>query len=289
MTTRRDIVIAGGGMVGLSLALHLAYSLPRDCSISLVEGFSVPAPGASDAYHPSFDARSTALSYSSERILGNIDVWDTLSRWSCPIRSIHVSNQGRFGSTLMRATDYHWAALGHVVENAWLGNALLDVLQRRGEVELLSPVRVTAANTDRDGVRLTLEGAGPSELVTSLLVVADGAGSGLRGQLGMAVEEKPYGQQALVANIATAQAHNGCAFERFTPGGPLAMLPLVDAPGAENRSALVWTLEQGLGSELCDCDECEFLQRLQREFGYRLGRLQTVSRRPPRVPRSPSR
>ncbi|MBP6725469.1 MAG: FAD-dependent oxidoreductase, partial [Halioglobus sp.] len=123
MKDYRDIVIAGGGMVGASLALQLAAVLPPALSICLVEGFPLPAPqaGGKPDYHPSFDARSTALSYSSRLVYEKLQLWDELRQWLCPIETIHVSSRGRFGSSLLQAADYGWAALGHVVENAWLG------------------------------------------------------------------------------------------------------------------------------------------------------------------------
>ena len=97
MSERRDIVIAGGGMVGISLALELSRVLPPEISILLVEGFALPAGGGD--YHPSFDARSTALSYSSRLVYEQMQVWDELQQWLCPIEQIHVSSRGRFGST----------------------------------------------------------------------------------------------------------------------------------------------------------------------------------------------
>ena len=268
-------------MVGISLALQLAEELPAGVSICLVEGFPFPQPlpGHRPDYHPSFDARSTALSYSSKLIYERLGLWQELQQWLCPIDSIHVSSRGRFGSALMRADDTDWPALGYVVENAWLGNALIQSLYRQGRVELRSPCKVSNATASGEGVELTLEGEGGGRLHTSLLVVADGAGSGLREVLGVAVGEKPYRQQALVANVATAEPHQGCAFERFTDRGPVAMLPLLGLEGAPNRSALVWTVAPEEGEQLLHCSEQEFLGALQDRFGYRLGRLHQVGER----------
>ena len=160
--TYRDIVIAGGGMVGVSLALQLAAVLPAETTICLVEGFPFPEPvaGGKPDYHPSFDARSTALSFSSRLIYEKMDVWQDLQQWLCPIDSIHVSSRGRFGSTLLHACDYGWPALGYVVENAWLGNALIQALYRQGRVEVRSPARVLRATPGAAGVSLELEGEG---------------------------------------------------------------------------------------------------------------------------------
>jgi 2-octaprenyl-6-methoxyphenol hydroxylase len=276
----KDIVIAGGGMVGVSLALQLDAVLPPATSICLIEGFAlppaVPEEGRPD-YHPSFDARSTALSYSSRLIYEEIGVWNELQQWLCPIETIHVSSRGNFGSTLLRAADYDWPALGYVVENAWMGGALVQALHRRPRVELLSPDKVVAATPVTGGVCLELEKNAVME--TSLLVIADGAASGLREHLGVAVEEKSYGQHALIANIATAQPHQGCAFERFTDEGPLALLPLVPSAAGENRSALVWSLAPQQAQHLHQCPEHEFLAELKNRFGYRLGRMLEVGER----------
>ena len=281
MEESRDIVIAGGGMVGVSLALQLGAILPAETTILLVEGFPFPEVVADRApdYHPAFDARSTALSYSSRLIYENMQVWDDLQQWLCPIESIHVSSRGRFGSTLLQASNHGWPALGYVVENAWLGSALIQALYRQGRVEVCSPAKVVAASPAGEGIRLQLEGDIAERIEAGLLLVADGASSGLREQLGVAVEEKPYRQNALVANVASAQPHRGCAYERFTDEGPLALLPLLAAPGGENRSALVWTLPPERADQMQACAEEEFLASLQERFGYRLGRLQQVGAR----------
>jgi 2-octaprenyl-6-methoxyphenol hydroxylase len=273
MTEQRDIVIAGGGMVGISLALELDRLLPAATRITLVEGFTLPPPSsAAPDYHPSFDARSTALSYSSQLIYQAMGLWPALQRWLCPIGTIHVSSRGHFGSTLLRAADYGWQALGHVVENPWLGQTLLHALRGQGRVELLNPAKVVAATAVRGGFDLVLEGGAPPRLQAALLVVADGADSGLRQRLGVSSSEKPYSQHALICNVSTAQPHGGCAFERFTDEGPLALLPLLPTTG-RNRSALVWTLPPARAQELLTCADHEFLGALQQRFGYRLGRL----------------
>jgi len=280
MAEHFDIVIAGGGMVGVSLALQLGAVLPTQSSILLVESFPLPAPvpGRQQQYHPAFDARSTALSYNARLIYERMRAWEDLSQWTCAIASIHVSSRGRFGSTLLRAGDHGWPALGYVVENAWLGNALVQQLHRRGRVEVRSPASVVSAAPAGAGVSLRLQGES-NDMSAGLLLVADGAGSGLREQLGVAVQEKSYRQHALVANIASAEPHRGCAYERFTDEGPLALLPLLPAPGGEHRSALVWTLPPARALHLRECPAGEFLQALQERFGYRLGRLLQVGER----------
>lgn len=281
MIFSKDIVIAGGGMVGASLALQLGAVLPPATRICLLEGFPLPAPLAQGRpdYHPSFDARSTALSYSSRLIYEKLQIWDELQQWLCPIASIHVSSRGRFGSSLLRAEDYGWSALGYVVENAWLGNALVQALYRQGRVEVRSPVRVLSARPRDGGMRLQLEGGAEQVLDTALLLVADGATSGLRRELGVAVEEKSYRQHALVANIGVAKPHNGRAYERFTDQGPLALLPLLAAGGTANRCSLVWSLSPEEAGHLQACPHQEFLQVLQQRFGYRLGRILQVGER----------
>jgi 2-octaprenyl-6-methoxyphenol hydroxylase len=280
MPDRYDIVIAGGGMVGASLALRLGAMLPSHISILLVEGFALPAPTEDyrQAYHPAFDARSTALSYRSRVIYEQMQVWEELSASACAIQSIHVSSRGRFGNTLLHASDHDWPALGYVVENSLLGNTLLQQLYRRGRVEVRSPMKVVGVAPEGSGVALQLEGE-HSVAHAQLLVVADGASSKLREQLGVAVIEKSYRQHALVANIASAAPHAGVAYERFTDEGPLALLPLVASFGGEHRSSLVWTLPPARARQLCECSEAEFLQALQARFGYRLGRLLHVGAR----------
>lgn len=274
-----DIVIAGGGMVGVSLALQLGAVLPPEKSILLVEGFPIPppTPGQTPDYHPAFDARSTALSYSSRLIYEQMNVWDDLCQWLCAIESIHVSSRGRFGSTLLRASEYNWPALGYVVENSWLGNTLIQQLHQRDRVEIRSPAKVVSAAAQGAGVRLELEDGHP--ITAGLLLVADGASSGLRDHLGVAVSEKPYQQHAVVANVTFAEPHGGCAYERFTDEGPLALLPLLPARDGEQRGALVWTLPPQSARHLLDCPPAEFLQTLQQRFGYRLGKLLRVGER----------
>tara|TARA_R100000900_G_scaffold127863_1_gene102894 strand:- start:57547 stop:58794 length:1248 start_codon:yes stop_codon:yes gene_type:complete len=278
---RRDIVIAGGGMVGISLALLLAEQLPATRSITLVEGFRLPpAAGRVPDYHPAFDARSTALSYRSRSLYEQCGVWETLRRHTCAIETIHVSSRGRFGSSLLRASEHDWPALGHVVENPWLGQALLHVLRGRPGIELLNPARVVEAQASAGGMRLQLEGEGvPPSLDCQLLVVADGAESGLRDRLGIAVERKPYGQHALICNVATDRPHAGCAFERFTDQGPMALLPLRPAEGVAHRSALVWTLPPERADTLVAAADEAFLGALGDRFGYRLGRFLQASPR----------
>ena len=265
--SRVQLAIIGGGLVGASLALALQEGVrQRGWRIVLIEPF---APG--NSYQPSYDARSSALSYGTRQIYERLGLWPALSARAEPIRQIHVSDRGRFGATRLSAESEGVPALGYVVENAWLGQCLWQALDAE-VVEWRCPAEVTALQALGDGYRLTLNDG--SQLDCDLAVLADGGRSGLREQLGITVKTTPYGQNALIANISTAEAHQGQAFERFTDEGPMALLPL-----SENRSALVWTRQGSDAQRLAALPDREFLAELQQVFGYRLGALTQVGAR----------
>ncbi len=264
---RAELAIIGGGLVGASLALALqGEARARGWRICLIEPF---APGG--GYQPSYDARSTALSYGSRLIYQRLGLWPAIAQRAEPILQIHVSDRGRFGAARLSAEAEGVPALGYVVENAWIGHCLWQAL----DAEVVSwrcPAEVSRLEALGDGYRLTL--SDDSQLDCDLAILADGGRSGLREQLGIGVSHTPYGQTALIANISPQQAHRGQAFERFTEDGPMALLPLAD-----NRCALVWTRSCADAERLLRLDEAGFLDELQQAFGYRLGALRQVGAR----------
>jgi 2-octaprenyl-6-methoxyphenol hydroxylase len=265
--SRYDVAIIGGGLVGASLALALQpLARERGWRILLIEPF---APG--QAYQPSYDARSSALSYGTRLIYEHLGVWEPIARQAEAIRQIHVSDRGRFGATLLDAAEEAVPALGYVVENAWLGQCLWGALDP-AVVSWRCPAEVTAMRPEAEGYQLTL--ADESQVGCTLAVLADGGRSGLRAQLGIEVKVRTYDQTALIANVSFDRPHGGQAFERFTDDGPLALLPL-----AGNRCALVWTRRPDDAEQLRALPEAAFLAQLQRSFGYRLGALLQVGAR----------
>jgi len=265
--SRVNLAIIGGGLVGASLALALqAGAKARGWKIALIEPF---APG--DSYQPSYDARSSALSFGARQIYQRLGVWQSISQRAEPIKQIHVSDRGRFSTARLSAMEEGVPALGYVVENAWLGQCLWQALDQE-VISWRCPAEVTHLQPLEDGYRLTL--GDETQLDCDLAVLADGGRSGLREQLGIGVRKRPYRQSALIANITTSEAHNGMAFERFTDEGPMALLPL-----PENRCALVWTRLGMDAQRLAELDERSFLAELQGVFGYRLGTLRQVGAR----------
>jgi 2-polyprenyl-6-methoxyphenol 4-hydroxylase len=278
--TDYDVIIAGGGMVGASLAISLAIEKVNPLKILLVEGLELPIDTAQNPqYQPSFDARCTALSYSSRSYFEQIGVWSALSKHVQPIRKIHVSDRGRFGSVLMDCEQEKLEALGFVVENHWLGKILLHEVSKLEHVSLMCPATVTEFQPDRNKVSVVVQGKKEQTLTSKLLVIADGANSGLRKQLGIDCEQQAYGQTAIISNVSHARPHQGKAFERFTEQGSVAFLPLVSSRDGEHRSALVWINDVDCAQELIGLPEQEFLDRLQQRFGYRLGRLGKIGQR----------
>jgi 2-octaprenyl-6-methoxyphenol hydroxylase len=267
MGTQYDILIAGGGMVGASLARALADVGLR---IAVVEPVSAGAE-----VQPSYDDRVIALSWGSRLILQGIGCWDMIRDQAEPIRRIHISDRGRFGFTHLDHAKERVPALGYVVAAKAIGAGLLQGIGDREGLDWLSPANIRDFQVDDQAVRLDLDVGGAARAVTArLLVAADGAGSPIRQALGVPVREWQYGHTAVIANVTPAKAHGGVAYERFTASGPLAMLPMT-----EGRCSMVWTQREAGVSGILAMQDGEFLARLQEQFGYRLGRFLKVGER----------
>jgi len=263
----QSLAIIGGGLVGASLALALQDGArARGWRIHLIEPFE---PG--HEYQPSYDARSTALSYGTRLIYQRLGLWGRIAERAEPILRIHVSERGSFGAARLDCTREGVEALGYVVENAWIGHCLWQALDDQVVVRHC-PAEVERLEPGTTGYRLSFTDG--QQLECDLTVLADGGRSGLREQLGIQVSRRPYGQTALIANITPGKPHGGLAFERFTEDGPMALLPLQD-----DRCALVWTRSQVDAARLAQAHEAVFLGELQEAFGYRLGALQQVGAR----------
>lgn len=260
-----DVVIIGGGMVGVSLAALL----PEQLSIALIEKVALPVD-QTQAFQPSFDGRSTALTQSSQAIFTAMDIWPDIEKHAQAIADVHVSDKGHWGSVLLSQKPQQ--PLGFVIENAALGKALLSKVKSKENIEFLCPASVASIKKQGEGVSLVIDDNGEEYGVSAkLAIIADGANSKTCQQLGIANKVTDYEHMAIVANIATEQAHKGIAYERFTKNGPMALLPLLATAEYRHRSALVWTLPSAKADELLALNEPMFLQRLQDMFGFQQG------------------
>lgn len=273
-----DLVIAGGGLAGATLALAVARALP-ELRVTVVETYPLASDAPPEQYQPSYDARSTALAWGSRLIYQDLGLWSELARQATPIRHIHVSDRGHFGATRLDAREHHQDALGYVVDNRWLGLCLVAELRRLPNLSWRAPAKVTGLTRLPGAVSVSLE-EGEQGDATSVsaqcLVVADGGRSGLREKLGFRVERQDYGQHALIANVSTSHPHDFVAYERFTDAGPMALLPLGGPDRAGTGSALVWTLSEERLQALLACSDEEKCRRLQDRFGWRLGRFTRI-------------
>lgn len=255
-----DILIVGGGLIGATLMLALAQTNHR---VMLIDAAPFSSKITAD-----FDARSLALSPATQRILQMLDLWSLLEPNACPIETIHVSEQYAFGCAHLRGDGL--SRLGHVIELQHINHALH---QRLDGQQVLAPARLVALDNDL-GIATVVQDEQSLRIKAQLIVAADGADSTVRRLCGMKANTKDYHQHAIVTNIGLARPHHHIAYERFTSQGPLALLPMNGL-----RAAMVWALAPEQARETMALSDTAFLSQLQRNFGYRLGRLTSVGKR----------
>lgn len=277
-----DIVIAGGGMVGLALACAL-----RDSSykVALIEAREFPAATQVSGEAPKdFEPRVSALTVASQQYFTQLGVWQGIvDQRACGFDSMHVWDAAGSAEIDFKARELRQPLLGHIVENRVTTQALWAAVQASQNITLYCPQSVQGVDfsgfvltgSDRKPVTMQLQNA--EALTAQLLVAADGGQSGIRQLAGFATREWSYGQQAIVTTVRTELAHCHTAWQRFLPTGPLAFLPL---PGSDqNCCSIVWSVTNEHADTLIALDDSAFATALANAFEHRLGGVQDVAPR----------
>jgi 2-octaprenyl-6-methoxyphenol hydroxylase len=259
-----DILVVGGGPVGATLALALHH---KGIASTILEARSSGVARN--------DQRALALSYGSRLILDRLGLWMQLSEQATPINTIHVSQRGSLGRARLRATDYGQPALGYVLSYGALSRALDDALASLQSVRVVYNAEVTNIEPGEESATVSFSDANSGNirrLSIPLAILADG-GNSLAYVSGLQRKIKDYGHSALVAKVCSELPHENVAYERFTPTGPVALLP-----NGEEFS-LVWTGRHKEITALLQMDDETFLDELHQHFGDRVGRFLEIGPR----------
>jgi len=261
---RHDVIILGGGLVGLTLALALDAHGIRSAVVD-------PAPPAA-VLAPGFDGRASAVASASWRMLQAIGVGAKLEGKGCPIKAIHVSD-GLAPGGLDFEPDAHDGALGIMFENRQLRAALHEAAGVAANVDLFMPARAATVERGEHGVTATLEDG--RILRAPLLIAAEGRNSPTRAAAGINVARWQYDHVAIIAAIDHQIDHGNIAYEIFYPAGPFAILPML--PGT--RSAIVWTVKAADAPAMLALSDRAFLAEATKRMGSMLGTLSMAAPR----------
>ncbi|HVV65123.1 MAG TPA: FAD-dependent monooxygenase [Rhizomicrobium sp.] len=268
MAKTADVIIGGGGMVGLTLALALAKA-----GLKVAVCDPVPKSAALDAQ---FDGRVSAIAYAAVRMYRALGVWDHLEPHAQPIEDILVTDAapGRPASpfSLHFDSEEAGAPLGHIVENRHIRSALFAVAESAPNLELIAPAALADLRTDPFSVAATLSNG--ETISARLAVAADGRDSAMRERMNIGVVGWSYPQIGIVATVEHEKPHKGVAYEHFLPAGPFAILPMTG-----NRSSLVWTERETLAPAILKLPEDEFDAEMRTRFGSHLGAARVVGPR----------
>lgn len=269
-----DLIIAGAGMVGATLALALAET---DLKIAVVDAVALEPlviPQASTV--SGYDPRVSAISAASECIFTRLGVWPLIADdRRCAYRHMCVWDAEGTGEIRFDAQELNEPRLGHIVENNHIQQALVSRLAQT-PVTLLGGRSIEALVREEEGWRLKLSGG--EALCAPLIVAADGGRSRVRELAGFALREWDYLHHAIVTTVQLAQPHGDTAWQRFLPTGPLAFLPLPDRDGAHYCS-IVWSLLPEDANRIMALDESAFVREVGAAMEGRLGEVIAVDAR----------
>ncbi len=264
-TVEADVLIVGGGFVGLALAAGLAESG--------ILAVVVEAGDPRAALAESFDGRASAIALTSRRLLEAIGVWPKLADEAAPMLDIRVSEGA---SRLFLHYDHREVGkepFGHMLENRVLRRALLERVEELPSVRLVAPAAVVALHRRERNIEAQLSDGTP--ITVALAVAADGRDSRIRDDAGIRITRWTYRQSAIVTTVEHEHSHNFVAHERFLPSGPFAILPLLPA----TRSSIVWTERAEVTPAIMALDDAGFAEQLRRRFGDFLGECRPVGPR----------
>jgi len=266
-TKRTDVVIAGGGFAGLTLAIALRQALGASFSVTVAD----PALGRTH----SGDLRASAIAAAARRLFETIGVWDEAARDAQPILDMAITDSRlndavrpvflTFGGEVVPGEPF-----AHMIENKPLVDALLAKAKAEG-VELRA---TTVAEFENSAERVAVQFGDGETVSARLLIAADGARSFIRERCNIQTVGWDYGQSGIVTTVEHERDHNGRAEEHFLPAGPFAILPLKG-----RRSSLVWTEETREAERIVALSDEEFHAELEKRFGLHLGDLQAVGPR----------
>lgn len=262
MSTHYDIIIVGGGLVGASLAIALRDSRYKIAVLESNQPF-VQMPKAP------LDDRAIVISKASQNILSALHMWQRLAKNATPITDIHVSNKNRFGAVRLSAQELQEDSFGYVIQASYLYAGLQESLASCANVDVFFGAKFEAIKNST----VFFNQDGDKELTADLVVAADGSHSKVRAQQNVEAQIHEYDQSVILCNVKLKKDHNYMAFERFTKNGPLAVLPMAD-----KTCAVVWAAAPEECDKLLALSIEDFQDRLQKHFGYRVGKIVEVSK-----------
>ncbi|WP_028241711.1 2-octaprenyl-3-methyl-6-methoxy-1,4-benzoquinol hydroxylase [Stutzerimonas azotifigens] len=267
-----DLIIVGAGMVGSTLALAL-----QDSGLDILLIDAGPLEVQPFDREGAFEPRVSALSAASQRILERVGAWPGIAgRRACAYTEMDVWDGSGTGGVHFTAASVHAEALGHIVENRVVQDALLEALRRGTRVRLQGRARLEQVRRDGEAWHLAL--AGGEELRAPLLVAADGAQSLVRRLTGSETREWDYLHHAIVTSVRCDAPHRRTAWQRFTDDGPLAFLPLERGDDL-HWCSIVWSVTEREAERLMVCDDEAFARALGTAFEQRLGAVLEVDSR----------
>ena len=268
MNDRRDLLIIGGGLVGMTLALAAARKGFTAHVVDRADPAELTAEG--------FDGRASAISTASWRLFRHIGLADRLEPLGCPIESIAVTDQmkpGRIDFT----PEPHEGSLGRMFANRDLRLALFEAAREEEAIAWHSRAEVTARRRGEHGVSVEL--ADGRTLEASLMIAAEGRGSPTREEAGITVANWQYNHRAIIAGLTHEKPHDGVAWEIFYAAGPFALLPLRDDAQGRHRSALVWTVDEKDAAGTLKLSDRAFLAEVDKRMDGLFGAIHAVGPR----------